>query len=176
MDIIQHKSSGPVAALRSSYKRLMGVMTVVPIAIFLTNLPNADAMLSSLLFWTYIAFCAGVFLFARLSLSAVRKLERTEEAVKDHLEQQVSVLALRLRQKIVFQKATLLVLIALTEITPYFQHYTMLAKWHSLPVLLRVATYATLFLLQHFAVRRVAQAKYGQHIQRLQQIVEDMRS
>ena len=59
MDMIQNKSYGPVAELRRSYRKLMTVMIIIPVAIFLTNLPSLDAMIGSIIFWVYIAFASS---------------------------------------------------------------------------------------------------------------------
>ncbi|MEO8174373.1 MAG: hypothetical protein ABI581_14865 [Sediminibacterium sp.] len=37
----------------------------------------------------------------------------------------------------------------LIEIVPYFQHYRMLDKWHSVPLVIRLLAYATLVVMQY---------------------------
>ena len=174
MDMIQNKSYGPVAELRRSYRKLMTVMIIIPVAIFLANLPSLDAMIGSIIFWVYIAFCAGLFVFGWLSYRTVRQMERTEEVVKEHLAKQVSLLGTRLRQKLIFQRVALVVLIALTEIMPYVQDIHLLNSWHSISPFIRFGAYASLLLLQLFATRRVARARYGQHLERLTSLVKEM--
>jgi Ca2+/Na+ antiporter len=174
MDLIQNKSYGPVAELKRSYRRLMSVMILIPVAVFLTNLTNLDAMISSIIFWVYIAFCAGLFVYGWISYQTVKQMERTEQVVKEHLTKQLSILSTRLRQKLIFQWIALIVLIALTEIMPYFQDIHLLNSWHSLSPFIRFGAYAALLFLQQFATRRVAQARYGQHLERLSQLVKDM--
>ena len=73
MEMIQHESYGPVAALKRSFRKQMIAMTVVPLAIIATNLHQIDKTLSSALFWFYIVFCIGVIIFARLNYSVVKK-------------------------------------------------------------------------------------------------------
>ena len=45
MDIIQHKSHGPFAELKKSFKRQMIAMTVVPIAIIALTIPSMFSIL-----------------------------------------------------------------------------------------------------------------------------------
>jgi hypothetical protein len=174
MDIIQHKTYGPLSALKSSFRRQMIAMTVVPVVIVATNLPNIDKMLSSVLFWCYIVFCIGVVVFARLNYAVVKKMEVMDGRVKSNLEQQISILETRLRQNITGIRITLLFFIALTEILPYFQDFKMLNTWHSLSPFIRFGAYALLFLLQIFLSRTVTHQKFGRHIAHLKELVKEM--
>src|SRR3712207_3029095 len=97
VELIQHKSRGPVAALKRSFRKQMIAMTVMPIAILATNLQHIDKTLTSALFWFYILFCIGVLVFARFNYAVVKKMEGMDGAVKANLEQQVFLLETRLR-------------------------------------------------------------------------------
>jgi len=174
MEIIQHKSNGPVAALKSSFKKQMIAMTVVPIAIIATNLHHIDKTLTSALFWFYIVFCIGVIIFARLNYIVVQKMEGMDGMVKSNLEQQIFILETRVNQNLMGIRIALLFFIVLTEVLPYFQNFKMLNTWHSLSPFIRFGAYTGLFLFQYFVSRAVSQQKFGQHIAYLKELVKQM--
>ena len=175
MDMIQHKSYGPLAELKKSFKRQMIAMTVVPIAIIGTNLEHIDKTLTSALFWFYILFCFGVIIFARFNYAMVKKMENMDGMVKSNLEQQIVILETRLQQNIIGIRVALLFFIVLTEVLPYFQDFRMLNKWHSLSPFIRFGAYAALLLFQYFLSRRLSQRKFGQHIDYLKELVQQMK-
>ena len=174
LEIIHHKGQGPVAALKRSFRRQIIALTVVPIVIVATNIPNIDKMLSSVLFWCYIIFCIGVVVFACLNYSVVKKMEVMDGMVKPNLEQQILILETRLRQNIIGIRVTLLFFIILTEVLPYFQDFKMLNTWHSLSPLIRFGVYTLLFLFQYFLSRSVTDQKFGRHIAHLKELVKEM--
>jgi len=174
MELIHHKSHGPVAELKRSFRKQMIAMVAVPIAIVATNLQHIDKTLSSALFWFYILFCIGVILFARNNYTLVKKMEGMDGAVKSNLEQQIFLLETRLKQNLIGIRIALLFFIVLVEVLPYFQHFRMLNTWHSLSPFIRFGAYTALFLFQFFVSRVVSQRKFGQHIAHLKELVKQM--
>jgi hypothetical protein len=174
MEMIRHNSNGPVAALKQSYRRQTVVMIVLPIVLILTNLSAIEATFSSALFWTYVAFCAAVAIFAGYNYRIVTTLEETEGMVKPHLERTINVLETGMRQNVTGVKIALLCFIVLTEVLPYIQHFRMLDAWHALSPLIRFGAYALLVILQYFSVRRMSYLKFGRHIERLKELVRQM--
>ena len=60
MELIQHKSYGPVNALKKEFLKQIRLMIILPILIFATNLNDIQKVLTSIMFWSYIAFCIGI--------------------------------------------------------------------------------------------------------------------
>jgi hypothetical protein len=174
MEMIRQNSNGPVAALKQSYRRQIGVMLVLPIVLILTNIPQIESALTSVLFWVYTLFCVSVAIFARMNYRIVETLEERDGMVKSHLEKTIETLETRMRQNVKGVKITLLLFVVLTEVLPYFQHFRMLDAWHALSPFIRFGTYALLILLQHFSVRRMSYLKFGKHIERLKKLVGQM--
>lgn len=174
MELIQHKSYGPLAALKSGFRKQIAVMGVLPVILLATNLDNISIVLGSVMFWSYVAFCLGVVSFAYRNYRIVDKMEGMDGMLKSTLMQQITLLETRLRWKIVGLRIALLFFISLTEIVPYFQHYRILDKWHSLSPFIRFGTYAGLLLLQYFASRKMIQRKFGRHLAYLKQLVREM--
>jgi hypothetical protein len=174
MEMIQHKSYGPVAALKKSYKKQMLVMSLLPILLLLTNINDISKVLTSIMFWSYIAFCIAVIIFAFYNYRITEKMQNMDGMVKANLEQQILLLEKRLRWKIAGLRIALLFFITLTEVLPVFQHYRMLDEWHSIPLLVRYGFYAALLVLQYYLSPKVLERKFGRHLTYLKNLAKEM--
>lgn len=174
MELIQHKSYGPVSALKKVFRKQIALMAIIPLVLLTTNINNVEGVLTSILFWSYVAFCIGVIVFAYYNYRIVSKMEGMDAMVKDNLEQQVSLLEKRMKWEILGLRCVLLFFILLVEIVPYIQHYRMLSYWHDLSPFIRFGAYSALFLLQFFMNRRISERKMGRHIAYLKRLVSEM--
>ena len=172
--MIYQKSHGPVASLKRSYKKQMVAMTLAPVFIIATNLQHIDKTLTSALFWFYILFCIGVIAFAKKSYAIVKKMEGMDGMVKSNLELQLMLLEKRQKQNINGIRIGLLFFIVLTEMLPYFQDFRMLNTWNSLSPFIRFGAYAILLLFQYAVSRSISYRKFGQHIDYLKNLVQQM--
>lgn len=163
-----------MAALKKAYQKQMMAMTLVAVFIVVTNLQHIDKTLTSALFWFYMLFGVGVVLFARRSYQLVEQMEGMDGAVKANLEKQIALLETRQRQNLIGIRVALLFFILLVEILPYFQYFHMLYTWTHLPLLTRLWAYLALFLFQYFISYRVSRRRFGQHIDRLKDLVQKM--
>jgi lipid-A-disaccharide synthase-like uncharacterized protein len=174
MELLQHKSYGPVAAMKRVFRKQIMAMTALPFILILTNVTDIHAVLTSIMFWSYVAFCIGIIIFASYNYRIVRQMEAMDGIVKTNLERQISLLEKRASWELIGMRGVMLFFIALTEIVPYFQHYRTLALWHSMPVIFRIATYAALLLLQYFFNRKIKERNVGQHLTYLKKLVKEM--
>ena len=174
MEMIMHKSYGPLAALRRSYLKQILVMALMPFLLLLTNADNIQAPLTSILFWSYVALCIGLISFSFYDYRIVEKMQGMDKVVKQSLEHQIAILETRLRWKIIGLRIALLFLILLTEVVPYFQNYAVLDKWHSLPLLARFGCYAVLLIVQFFLSPIVLHRKFGTHLEYLKQLANEL--
>ena len=149
-------------------------MIILPVIVFATNLDDVQKVLTNVMFWSYIAFCIGLILFSWFNYRLVCKMEGMDGLVKPNLEQQVSILETRLKWHITGVRMVFIFFIALTEVLPYFQHYRMLDKWHSLSPFIRFPAYAALLILQYFSIRPILQRKFGRHLDYLKGLVSEM--
>lgn len=175
MDIIQHKSEGPVAALKKAFKRQIILMAFIPVMLFVTNLDDIHSVLTSIIFISYVGFCIGVIVFSYLNYRIVSKMEGMDGMVRSNLEQQINILETRLRMNITGLRIALLFFVILTEIVPYYQHYRILDLWHSYHIMIRYTMYALLFLAQYYFSRKVSQRKFGDHLAYLKELVNEMK-
>jgi hypothetical protein len=174
MEMIQHKSYGPVAALKRGFRKQMIVMALMPFILLLTNASDISKPLTSVLYWSYVAVAIGVIIVAYYNYRIADKMQDMNGMVKANLEQQVSILQTRLRWKIIGLRIVFIFFIVLLEVLPYFQHYRMLDKWHSLPLLVRIAVYLGFLLLQYFISPVILQRKFGRHLNYLNTLVKEM--
>ncbi|TMI67717.1 MAG: hypothetical protein E6H09_23870, partial [Bacteroidetes bacterium] len=142
MDLMKHKSYGPIAALKREFRKQIAVMALLPLMLLFTTINDFSQIYSNVLFWSYVAFCLGMVLFASANYRIVKKMGTLDGLVLSNLKQQVDLLETRLKWKIVGLRIALLFFIVLVEVVPFFQHYRMLDKWHSLSPLIRFGTYA----------------------------------
>lgn len=174
MEIIQHKSYGPLAALKRTYRKQMMLMFIIPLMLFMINSEHVDRVLSSILFWSYVAFCITMILFARYNYRIVRKMEVMDGKVRTNLEQQITLLEKRASLEINVLRGILIFFVILVEVVPYIQHYKMLDKWHALSPGIRFGSYAALLLLQYFLNKRIREHKVGRHLAYLRTLVDEM--
>jgi hypothetical protein len=174
MELMKHRSYGPLAALKREFRTQSAVMIIIPIVLLLTNVDNITAALTSVMFWSYTAFCLAMVFFGYFNYRMVSKMERMDGMVRLNLEQQINVLETRLKWKMVGLRITLLFFIALTEVLPYFQSYRMLDMWHSLDPFIRFGTYAALLTLQYFMSSMVNKRKFGVHVDYLKELMKEM--
>lgn len=174
MQMIQQKSYGPVEGLKRAFRKQMILMSILPVLIFLANAHDADSVLSSIMFWCYVAFCLGMALFAYYNYRIVDKLNSIDGILKSNLEKQINILEKRMQLNIIQLRIVMMFFIVLTEVVPYLQHFRMLDKWHSLHPLIRFGSYAALLILQYFASRALSKRKFGNHLNQLRELVKEM--
>jgi len=174
MELIQHKSYGPLAALKKAFRKQIVLMAIIPAYFIIFNVDDVHALLNNVILWSYIAFCLGVIIFSYYNYRIVNKMEGMDHMVKMNLEQQVDLLERRMKWKKTALIFALIFFFLLIEIVPYFQHYRMLDKWHSLPVAIRYLAYAGLFVLQYFANTWVNERRYGRHLKYLKELAKEM--
>lgn len=174
MDIMKHKSYGPIAALKREFRKQIIVMAVLPFFLLFTTVNDISQVFTNVLFWSYVAFCLGMIIFASINYRIVEKMEVMDVSVRSNLQQQIDLLETRLSWKLIGLRIILLFFIVLVEVVPYFQHYRMLDKWHSLSPLIRFGTYAAFLVLQYFLSRIVSERKFGGHINYLKELMKEM--
>src|SRR5689334_4995088 len=108
MNLIQHKTYGPVAALKKEFRKQIIVMSLLPLFLIFTNADDISKPLTSILFWAYVLLCAGIVLFAYFNYRIANKMSVMDEGVKSNLAKQVNILQTRLHWKIIGLRIALL--------------------------------------------------------------------
>lgn len=174
MELIQQRSIGPMAQLKRSFRKQAVLMVLVTTMLFTSNMHiGVERILSSALFLAYVGLCAGVVIFSWINYRLVSKMQM-DGNVRSNFEQQVAILEKRLRWRIVALKCIFVFFIVLLEVAPYFQHYRMLDKWHSLSPFIRFGVYAAFLTIQYFAINAVSERKFGRHIKHLKNMLMEI--
>jgi hypothetical protein len=174
MDLMKQKSYGPIAALKKEFRKQITLMALLPLFLLFTTIDDMSQIYTNVLFWSYVAFCAIMVVFGSANYRIVKKMGTMDGMVRYNLEQQIGLLETRLKWKLIALRIVLLFFVMLVEVVPYFQHYRMLDKWHSLSPLIRFGSYAALFVLQYFLSRIVSERKFGAHIKYLKTLMNEM--
>jgi len=174
MDLMKQKSYGPIAALKREFRKQIVVMALLPLFLLFTTIEEISGIFTNVLFWSYTAFCLGMVTFAIVNYRIVEKLGTMDGMMVPNIEQQIGLLETRLKWKLVGLRIALLFFIVLIEVVPYFQHYRMLDKWHSLSPLIRFGAYAAFLVLQYFLNRIIGERKFGGHIKYLKALLKEM--
>ena len=174
MDLMKHKSYGPIAALKREFRKQITLMALLPLFLLFTTVDDMSRIFTNVLFWSYVAFCLGMVVFAWVNYRIVEKMGTMDGMVRSNLEQQIDLLETRLKWKLIGLRIILLFFMVLVEVVPYFQHYRMLDKWHSLSPFIRVGSYSALLVLQYFLSKIVSERKFGGHIKYLKLLMKEM--
>jgi hypothetical protein len=174
MEFIQQPQYGPVAALKKEFRKQIAAMILATAFIITTTINGIADLRYNFLFWSYMAFCAGVIVFHFINYRIVRRMELMDGDVRSNLQKQINILETRLKWKRIFLPLVALFFFALVEILPAYQHFRMLDKWHALPVMTRIASYAGFLLLQYFANKWVTWKKFGSHLEYLKKLIKEL--
>jgi hypothetical protein len=173
MELIRHKSYGPIAALKRRFRKQMILMPMM-LVLVIASLSEDHKILTSIMFWCYIVFCFSLSLYFYFNYNLVKKMECMDCMIKSNLERQIEILEKRLKWQITGVRFALILFIALAELLIYFQPGSMLLKWHSVAPWMRTLIYAGLLVLQYFLSRALSHYKYGQHLSYLKELVKEM--
>jgi hypothetical protein len=174
MELIHHKSKGPIAALKTAFRKQMFAVIALMSAFIATQANNVDSVSSNLLFWTYIGFCMAMFGGLYLNYQLTRKMERMDEKVKHNLEQHIAMLEQRLKWQKISARVVILFFILLLEVIPLYQHLRMLDTWHALSPIIRFSSYAAFLVFQYFLSRAITQKKFGKHLDHLKNLLQEV--
>ena len=174
MNLVHQKDNGPLAAIKGGLRKQIILMSIMPLLLIITNFSNLEGVFTSILFWSYVAFCIVVILFALNNFAIVKKMEARDGNVKSTLEEQISLLQQRERWKLNGLKLVLVFFIVLLEVVPFIQYYRMLNTWHGLNPLIRFGVYAGFFVMQHFMTKKISHRQFGKHLEYLRGLVREM--
>ena len=175
MEMIHQKSRGPVASLKTAFRKQMIAVTVLMSTIIISNARNVDSVSSNILFWSYIAFCLSLVFAMYFNYRLVAKMEKMDGQVKSNLEEHVSLLEQRMKWQNIGARIVILFFIVLLEVIPHYQHLRMLDKWHALSPAIRFSSYAAFMIFQYFLSNAVKRKRFGRHIDYLKQLLNELR-
>ena len=132
MELIQHESNGPLASLKRAFIRQIRIMAIIPLMLVATNLNNITGVLTSIMFWCYVAFCIAWIISFYRNYLLVANMQRMDETIKGNIETQINIIEKRLQQNLIHVRIAMIFFIVLAEVVPYLQYYRSLYLWHSI--------------------------------------------
>src|SRR5258705_12720164 len=82
MDLMKHKSYGPIAALKREFRKQIAVMAILPLFLLFTTVNDLSQVFTNVLFWTYVAFCVSMVVFASVNYRIVKKIGTMDGMVR----------------------------------------------------------------------------------------------
>ena len=174
MEFIQQPQYGPVAALKKEFRKQITLLILAMAFIIMTTIKEIADLRNNFLFWSYMGFLVVAIIFHFINYRIARQMEIMNGDVKSNLQKHIDILETRLRWKRIVLPLVTLFFIVLVEILPGYQHFRMLDKWHALPVMTRIGSYAGLLVLQFFANRWVTWKKFGSHLEYLKKLLKEI--
>src|SRR3954453_21929609 len=101
MELIKHKSYGPIAALKREFRKQMLFMGIMPFILISSNINNVNNVFTSVLFWSYVILCIAMIAFGYINYRLASSMEIMDENVKSNLNQQINTIENRLQWKLV---------------------------------------------------------------------------
>jgi uncharacterized integral membrane protein len=175
MKLIHQRSKGPIASLRTSFKKQMMAVGALTSIVIATQARNVDSMPSHLLFWTYIVFALAMTGAFYINYRLTGRMESMEEKVTANLEKHVTMMEQRLNWQLIFARVVILFFIFLLEVIPLYQNVRMLDTWHNLSPLIRFSSYAAYLVFQYFLSRAVTQKKFGKHLDHIKSLLAEVK-
>ncbi len=168
---LREPARSSLSALKRSFRKQIVLMALLFTLIYY-QFRHKELFINTF-FWWYFAFCFGLALFFYVNYRLVQRLEKSDQPLTSHLRAEVNIIEKRMRWQRVFTRLVAIVLMVLAEILPFYSNESMVVKWHAVEPALRVAAYAAFLVFQYYVGRRLAKRRYGQHLERLKQILND---
>jgi hypothetical protein len=165
----RNRNNSPLALLKRNFrKRIIALMLVF--VLFLQTFRENELFHNVFFLW-YLVVAVILSIFFFINYRLVQDIENADSTLKDHIKTQVISLEKRIRWYRIFTRIAMIVFVILLETVPLFSNERMVQKWHSLPIVVRISSYAALLAFQHFAGKFLARKRYGQHLERMKQIL-----
>lgn len=168
---LREPARSSLSALKKSFRKQMLLMVVL-FAFIYYQFRHKELFINTFLWW-YFGFCFGLAVFFYLNFRLVSRLEKNNQPLVPHLRTQLNVIETRIRWQRMFTRVVAIVLMLLAEILPFYSTESMVVKWHAVNPIVRIAAYAGFLVFQYFLGKRLAEKRYGQHIDRLKQLLND---
>ena len=173
MEIIQNKSYGPAAQLKRNFRKMIIIIPIV-VSMLIVNLSKKHDIFSDVLFWFYIVFISSMMLFFYYNYRLINKMQCMDCLVKSNLEKQVKTLENGFKSRLVIIRGAFIIFIVLLEVLMYYNQEPALAKWYAQSATIRMSAYAILITAWYFITKLIFRTRYGQHIQNLKNLVQQM--
>lgn len=173
MDLIQNKSYGPLASLISKFKtQLLAIPLFIGLVIY--QLSTKPQLFHSPSIWVLYSIGLMLSIYFVYNYLLASKLQNPSDAVKHNMEVQLKRLETGFKWfHIVASIFYVLIPVAL-ELALYFNIEKDFQEWGQVSIYIRVLTYIAGFVFMILLSKRWFKKEYGEHLQNLKRLIEQM--
>lgn len=170
MEMIHNKSYGPLAELKSKFKRqLITIFLALPFIIYLFLKYPSFKYNGFMYYFIFIIFIAGSFYW--LNYKLVNSMQQTDSTVKETIGKNLKILENNFRKYFIVGRVYLFICIILLETFMYLHELKDFETWYSYSIFIRIAGYIALFLVAHFVSKLTYEKNFGKHISYLKELL-----
>ncbi len=173
IDMIQSKSYGPIASLRSFFKR---GFIILPFLIFMIGYAfiNKEEM-NDPVWWMLLFMLIPSTIFYIRWYYTLGKLQKMELPMKATMERDVVLLERGLRGLYICMHAVgLIMIIVMLEVLTTHNSHSITYKWHFVPEYLRYLAYIAFGIWSYFSGKKTQYRYFGRDIDSLKDLLSKM--
>jgi hypothetical protein len=172
LELIQHRSEGPVAQLKRRFRK--GMILILLVTGFSLIELHGKSDLSEIMKWYLAGFCGMILIYFYLSYRLVSKMQEMQETVKANLQRQVHLLKTGLKWRLIVTRSMFVLYMVFLEAYMYLRPKDGLTQWRALPTGERLVIYAGIFLFMYLLTKYATTHRYKRHIEHLERLTEQM--
>jgi hypothetical protein len=170
-EMIYRDSQGPLATFEKNTKFTLFIFPLVAVlfgGVLLSQPQHSPTM------WLLFAILFIEFLFAVFNYGIVKKIGQPQGNVKHDLLRKIAILQNSYRLYLLLNQILYLLMAILLEIGIYYHFDSNFDSWSKINPLLRVTVYVVFLLLQYITKRRSQKEHYGQYLEKMNGLVQQM--
>lgn len=174
IDMIQHKSYGPIAVIKNKLARAFLLIPIMMVVFYSLYSENPDIFQNPLEWYCIGIICVPV-LFNAYWYFELNKLQDNNAAIRENLEIEILRFERTLKQYYVLMLFVNIITIILIEIAmSYHKAGEFDRSWMHVPVYLRILIYVGIILLMGFISKVNYQRFFGKHIDYMKDMLRKM--
>lgn len=173
MELIQHKSYGPLAVLKATLARQF-IFIPFTYAVLLWQVVHRPELRTDPFFGLFLGMILIASVFFTIAYVIVEKMQPAEGNVKTNLERQTASLEkILLGYRLTFFAGVILLAVFL-EVFHDRGTALLMHEWYELAFTVRLGAYILLLVIGFFGSAKIFQRQFGQHIQNLNKLIQQL--
>lgn len=171
-DILAKKIDNPLNALRLKYKKQLILLPIAAVILIIMNFVEPALRYNAMIWIAIPLLLLQTFRYYLNYKTVLKMLQPDDSGVKQRLEENLKMLKEDSNRDLQFLRLILIVFIAATELTIY---YDLLPAYQSIKTVglpIRAGVYVLLFFVQPYISKYFFNLHFGQYINRLQELVD----
>ena len=173
MELIQHKSYGPLAILKATLARQF-IFIPFTYAVLLWQVIRRPELRTDPFFGLFISMILIASVFFTIAYFNVEKIQPAEGNVKTNLKRQIASLERILLGYRLTIFAGVILLSVFLEIFHDRGTALLMQEWYELAFMVRLGAYILLLVIGFFGSAKIFHQQFGQHIQNLKELIQQL--